>query len=231
MIALDALRLGGDAHIPDRLEAIDLGGIAADGVAGAGGRRVRRGRIAGARAGMDHRPVIRHQGVAEDRRLAACRLGVAAGDIDAVVLLPLDALVGLDVDRLVAVLGGEAEPEILRSRRHGSGDEAGGQDEQGGAAAEDPHCGGFFSCGTSSRCDRPVKMITSPWSRMRKPCPLAWPKGPSPSIGSRPSAVPLAMPTCSLPAANSLPLSRSRRTGPKRTGICAWGVERAGLAL
>src|SRR5271168_5339357 len=96
VVADDGAVVTGDRDIPVSLDAIDLRvilGIA--GIRGIGG---------GARLYLT---VMGNQRVRLDRSGAARRDSIAAGDVELFVLLPLDTIIGLDVDRKAAVRGAE----------------------------------------------------------------------------------------------------------------------------
>ena len=116
-----------------------------------------------------------------------------------VVLLPLDAVLGLDADRLAAVV---AEVRCRRQARRGGARRLRGRlrrraRQRGASDAKQEREPAprltllrLRSRGRITSVAWPLKMIVSPRSSMRKPSAVTLPNGPWPVTGSSPSAVP-----------------------------------------
>ena len=91
VIAEHGLRIGLQADVAVGLDPVDLG------------RSDERARIRRLVAVGRRRAIVRRQRIGIERRVAAGRPRMAARDIDALVLLPLDTLLGLDIERTIVM--------------------------------------------------------------------------------------------------------------------------------
>src|SRR4029079_16058485 len=121
---------------------------------------------------------------------------VAARDIGLRVLLPLDAVVGMDLHRRAAVGAGQAHVLRLRGGRRERERNRKRCQTQRHRLAPSP-------AGYSVNVLLPVKMMRAPLSNTWKPTDLMVPNGPWPSTAWSPKAAPLERSTSAVAVRNS----------------------------
>src|SRR4029079_6328076 len=122
--------------------------------------QLRRCRVRLLRLGI---AIVGGKRVGGDGIVAARRLGVTRSDIDLVVLLPFDAVLGLDIDGFVVVVAA-GEAKRVRLCLCAQFWRCGQQGEGGDERSRAPLHSASLGRGSSTRLVLPVKWMTAPRS-------------------------------------------------------------------